>query len=145
VETLNGPNGWYNAFSAANGQYTPPVMQAFYESNNLSNTLEVLARSMSNTIRAADDSTAQTGVPQVMTTFYHIRWPWITLHAILVVAGAVFLAITILETRSSGVPAWKSNSLALLSQKNEIGDVFTGVESLNVMEEKARKYNVLFF
>jgi ribosomal protein L3 len=80
-----------------------------------------------------------------MTTFYRIQWPWIALHALLVLAGTAFLAITIVETKHVRVPAWKSSSVAPLSCSAEIGDVLAGIESIEIMEERASQHRVRLF
>lgn len=121
-------------------------MQALFDNININETFRSLARSMSNAIRTgADNSTVQSGENWVMKTCYRIQWPWIALHVLLVFAGIAFLAITIIKTKQPRVPAWKSSSLALLSCSTEIGDVLAGIESIEMMKEKASQYRVRLF
>jgi hypothetical protein len=143
-------NGFYTTTSSNvndNASYfSPSVIEVLFESSNINDTFRSLARSMSNAIRAgADNGAFHTGEKGVMTTYYRIEWPWIALYAVLVIAGIVFLAITIFETKHRSVPAWKSSSLAPLSCAAEIGNVLVGVESVEVMEERASKYLVRLF
>ena len=134
-------NGFYS-----HPLYSPSVMQVLYDSFNINETFRSLARSMRNALRAgADNSTVQSGKTGVMTTRYRIQWPWITLHALLVFAGIVFFAITIVKTREARVPTWKTSSLAPLSCSTEIGDVLAGIESIEMMKEKASQHRVRLF
>ena len=134
-------NGFYS-----NPLYSPSVMQVLFDSFNINETFRSLARSMSNALRAgADNSTVQSGGKGVMKTHYRIQWPWIALHALLVLAGIAFLAITIVKTKEARVPTWKSSSLAPLSCSTEIGDVLAGIESIEMMEEKASQHRVRLF
>ena len=142
-------NGWALFFGSA--QYSPAIMQNLWESPNFSATFNVLARSMSNAIQASDyspddtnSSSIQAGVAQVVVIYYSIEWGWIALHAALVLAGIVFLAITIWKTISLGIPAWKSHSLPPLAFPDQVGNLLSDVGSVDVMEQRAARHYVRF-
>lgn len=143
-------NGWALFFGGWE-QYSPMIMQTLWKSPNVSATFDTLARSMSNAIRASNYSPRDTnissvhkGVAQVVVVFYSIHWGWITLHAALVLAGLVFLAITIWKTTSLGIPAWKSHSLPPLAFSYQVDNLFSGAESVSIMEQRAAKHIVRF-
>lgn len=143
-------NGWALYFGGS-AQYSPTIMQTLWQSPNVSATFDALARSMSNAIRAGDyslgdtnSSSVHTGVAQVVVIFYSIQWGWISLHAALVLVGLVFLAITIWKTISLGIPAWKSHSLPPLAFSHQVDDLFSGADSVSVMEQRAANHNVRF-
>ena len=143
-------NGWALSFNNLT-QYSPTIMQTLWESPNISATFDALARSMSNAIRASDynlrdtnSSSVHKGVAHIVVTFYSIQWGWIVLPAALVLAGSVFLAITIWKTICPGIPAWKSHSLPPLAFSYQVDDLFSGAESISDMEQRAAKHNVRF-
>lgn len=144
-------NGWTLSFNNLT-QYSPTIMQTLWESPNISATFESLARSMSNAIRASEynnlrdpnSDSAHKGVAQVVVTFYSIQWGWIVLPAALVLAGSIFLAITIWKTISLDIPAWKSHSLPPLAFSYQVDNLFAGAESIRDMEQRAGKHDVRF-
>ena len=137
-------NGYYISNGAI--QYSPPVMQTFYESSNLTDTFRTLAKSMSNTIRAdADNQLHAIGISKIMNTYYRIEWPWITLHAALLLAGLVFFFITILKTNRMGVPVLKSNALAPLAQVHEFGTSLAGLRTTSAIDSEASRHFVQLF
>lgn len=114
---------------------------------NVGATFNTLARSMSNAIRSGDyslrdinSSSVHKGVAQVVVIFYSIQWGWITLHAVLVQAGLVFLAITIWKTTSLGIPARKSHELPPLAFSYQVDNLFSSAESIGVMRQRAAKH-----
>jgi hypothetical protein len=52
------------------------------------------------------------GTAHVPTAFVNVRWPWMILPGVLLVTGALFLVITILASKKSHAPLWKSSALA---------------------------------
>lgn len=63
-----------------------------------------------------------TGTAYVPTVFVNVRWPWIILPGILLVTGALFLVVTILTSKKSHAPLWKSSALAPYYHGIEGGD-----------------------
>jgi hypothetical protein len=54
------------------------------------------------------------GTVFVQATHLHVRWPWLSLPATLVVMVAVLLFGTITKSRNEAVGVWKNNPLAVL-------------------------------
>jgi hypothetical protein len=52
------------------------------------------------------------GTGYVPAAFVSVRWPWIILPGILLVTGALFLVVTIVISKKSHAPLWKSSALA---------------------------------
>ncbi|OQE21121.1 hypothetical protein PENSTE_c012G06956 [Penicillium steckii] len=61
-----------------------------------------------------DSQYAVNGTAYVSDVYVSVQWPWLILPALLVLAGAVFLATTITLSRKSKLPLWKSSALASL-------------------------------
>lgn len=143
-------SGWALSYNGRR-DYSPAIMQTLWESPNLSATFDALARSMSNAIRASDyspgntsSSSVHTGVAQVVVILYSVQWEWIALHVALMLAGLVFLAFTIWKTISLEIPAWKSHSLPPLAFSYQVDNLFSGTDSIRVMEQRAAKHYVRF-
>ncbi|KAF7528202.1 hypothetical protein PCG10_001492 [Penicillium crustosum] len=51
------------------------------------------------------------GTVQVTKVFVHVRWPWLILPGCLVVAGSIFLVVTIAVSSKNRAPLWKSSAL----------------------------------
>lgn len=143
-------NGYY--MRSTQLEYEPSVMQALFSSTDLNATFTAVAASMSNALRTGADgsfdgvSISVIGEKGELTTYYRIVWPWICLHCFIVIAGAVFLGITICENRRYGrmVPLWKSSSLAIASHGEVVTDVLSGMQTTKEMRNKARVSRVVF-
>ncbi|KAJ4300772.1 hypothetical protein N0V90_002860 [Kalmusia sp. IMI 367209] len=145
-------NGFYKnqvmSYDSTAVEFSPSIMQILYDTSDLDDTFRRLARGLSNAIRAgSDDAEMRTGTSGVMTTYYRIWWPWITLHALVALGGMSFLLGTIIGSRASGVPIWKSSTLAMLSLtvSDMIGDTLVGVDLLEDMEAKASQHFLQLF
>lgn len=143
-------NGWALSFGNVT-QYSPTIIETIWQSQNISATFDAVARSMSNAIRASEYSLRDTnstsvhkGVAQVVVIFYSVQWRWIILHAALVLAGLIFLAITIWKTINLGIPAWKSHSLPPLAFSYQVDSLFSSADSVEIMEQRAAKHHVRF-
>jgi hypothetical protein len=145
---INSLNGFYRASRVVDTgnillpDFSPNIMPAIYNSTNLTETFRCIARSMSNTLRATDAGTVQSGSSQIVLTYYRVQWPWITLHAALTALGVLFLFLTIETTRRVNVPVWKSSSLAPIACARDFGNFSNRVESVAAMEERAKSYQV---
>lgn len=52
------------------------------------------------------------GTGYIPAAFVAVRWPWIILPVILLVTGALFLMVTMVISKKSHAPLWKSSALA---------------------------------
>lgn len=145
-------NGFY--MNSSQVQYSPGVMQALFSSADLNATFAAMATSMSNAVRTAaagaedEDNSSVGGSRGDLVTFYRIVWPWISLHCLVVVAGLVFLVVTVWENqgrRGAAAPVWKSSSLAVMSRGAAVREVLEGAHRVQHMEEKARATRVSLF
>lgn len=145
------PNGFY--MNTSQIQYEPSIMQALFASQDLHATFTTLAASMSNAIRTGSDDTFNgvpnkvTGSKGEVTTFYRVVWPWISLHCLIVVTGAVFLLLTIRENKKHGwaVPIWTSSSLAVFSRGQKVASVLSGMQTAEQMEATSKTSRVMLF
>ncbi|KAG6363889.1 hypothetical protein INS49_008992 [Diaporthe citri] len=137
-------NGYY--MTSGQVQYTPSTTQVLYPTEDLNNTFTSLATSMSNALRDGSDATFNgadrelTGEKGVLTTFYEIQWPWLSLHCASVVLGVLFFVLTLVRNRSA--PARKSSSLAVMARGHQVQDVVHGAEYVKQMEGRAKTMRV---
>lgn len=137
-------NGYYMATSQV--QYTPSTMQVLYSTEDLNNTFTSLATSMSNALRDGSDANFDganrelVGEKGILTTFYEIQWPWLSLHCASLVLGVLFFVLTLARNRSA--PAWKSSSLAVMARGHQVQDVVQGAEYVKQMEGRAKTMRV---
>lgn len=146
-------NGSFNGYYVVSPlkTYEPSIIQALFASQDINETFTTLAASMSNAIRNGADETFD-GIPLVLTgskgeltTFYRVVWPWISLHAFIVITGMVFLLLTIRENKRHGlmVPMWKSSSLAMLNRGQEVAGILSGMQTVEQMEAVSKTSQVI--
>lgn len=111
-ETFTGSGGINNSGSA----FSSDVMQALYDTSNLTRRIENLATSMTNSIRGQDDKVSGPayGIAWTSETYVHVRWAWFAFPATLILIANCFLLGVVLETSYRDILVWKSNNLALL-------------------------------
>lgn len=137
-------NGYY--MTSGQVQYTPSTMQVLYSTEDLNDTFTSLATSMSNALRDGSDDSFNgadrelVGEKGILTTFYEIQWPWLSLHCVSLVLGVLFFVLTLARNRSA--PAWKSSSLAVMARGHQVQDVVHGVEYVKQMEGRAKTMRV---
>ncbi|KAI0447474.1 hypothetical protein F4803DRAFT_546361 [Xylaria telfairii] len=93
----------------------PPVVQALYQSTNLSATFEMVAQSMTKWIRDTSNSSSEIGIAQEWTIRIHVEWPYIAAPLAAFAAGLVFCLYSIFETRKLGLEPWKTNAIPTLT------------------------------
>ncbi|KAI0518381.1 hypothetical protein F5B22DRAFT_653895 [Xylaria bambusicola] len=96
------------------GRGAPPVVQALYQSTNISETFQKASQSITNWIRDTSNAT-HVGTTQEWTIRIHIEWPYIAAPLAAFIAGLVFCAFSIAETHKLGLDAWKTNMIAALT------------------------------
>ncbi|KAL8638709.1 MAG: hypothetical protein Q9228_004160 [Teloschistes exilis] len=109
---FTGSGGINNSGSA----FSSDVMQALYDTSNLTRRIDNLATSMSNSIRDQDDHVTDPayGIAWTKETYVHVRWGWLAFPITLVSLASLFLLGIILETSHRDILVWKSSNLALL-------------------------------
>lgn len=137
-------NGYY--MTSGQVQYTPSTMQVLFSAEDLNDTFTSLAVSMSNALRDGSDASFNgadrelLGEKGVVTTFYEIQWPWLSLHCASLVLGVLFFVLTLARNRSA--PVWKSSSLAVMARGHQVQDVVHGAEYVKEMEGRAKTMRV---
>ena len=58
--------------------------------------------------------TIATGIALKAETYVHVRWAWIALPVLDLLAAVIFLLVTIIRASRERIPVWKSSSLATL-------------------------------
>ncbi|KAH8687092.1 hypothetical protein BGZ61DRAFT_589439 [Ilyonectria robusta] len=138
---------------------TPPALNGVWawKRTNMTRAFNTLAISMTNkmrrnyepgaesnsgqdTDRFQDGTMTQFGNVGSLTVVYDIQWAWISLHGVMLLSVIVFLCMTLISSASAAdVPLWKSSSLATMRRGYEAGDVLDGAETVEDMENTARK------
>jgi hypothetical protein len=137
-------NGFY--LTTGQVQFSPSTVQVLFSAEDLNDTFTSLATSMSNALRSGSDASFNgadrdlVGEKGVLTTFYEIQWPWISLHCASLLLGVLFFVLTLARNRSA--PAWKSSSLAVMARGHQVQDVVHGVEYVKQMEGRAKTMRV---
>ncbi|KAL8999341.1 MAG: hypothetical protein Q9169_001767 [Polycauliona sp. 2 TL-2023] len=111
-QTFTGSGGINNSGSA----FSSDVIQALYDTSNLTRRIENLATSMTNSIRGQDDNVTGPayGTAWTSETYVHVRWAWLAFPASLILLASGFLLGVILETSYRDILVWKSSNIALL-------------------------------
>ncbi|CAH0022638.1 unnamed protein product [Clonostachys rhizophaga] len=146
AEDRGAPTGYLSdQYRTTNLRYDPEVAQILWDSDDIPQTFENLAMSMSNTIRAGD-SMQSTDEGKVLhyVTVYKIRWVWVVLHATVEVSAALFLILTLLYKFPTGgkIPVWKSSEMAAMSKGSQVSDVFKGARTLEELNKLAKEASV---
>ncbi|GKT85721.1 hypothetical protein CT0861_02939 [Colletotrichum tofieldiae] len=141
---------------------TPPALNGLWAwtRHNISSTFYTLATSMTNEMRRnfapgqnqengqdknrfQDGTLSYYGKVGRSTVLYHIQWPWIALHGLMVVAAIGFLLVTLRNSSPKGdVPLWKSSSLAAIRHGRDVGGVLSRSTTLGDIEDTARRVRV---
>ena len=104
------------------------ILQAFYwyyyeYPTGLDMLTSELAATMTNAFRmdgASNGTVVVNGTATEMATFVHVRWGWIALPLLVVVATGVFLALAMWNARTTRTRLWKSSALALLLHGTDV-------------------------
>ena len=92
----------------------PPVVQALYQSTNISETFERASQAITNWMRDTSNTT-QVGMTQEWTIRIHIEWSYIAAPLAAFVVGLGFCIFSIVETWRLGLDAWKTDMIATLT------------------------------
>jgi hypothetical protein len=91
----------------------PAVVDALWNSMNLTTTFENVARSITNQIRNSSPDRLQ-GELQKWAVHVHVDWPYLAYPIFMLVAGIVYVILTIVESTRLHVPVWKESALPTL-------------------------------
>ena len=78
-------------------------------SSNISESMAILATSMTEAIRTCPNSTAALGNAYVQKTFIRVSWGWLALPLVLTLLSCIMLFLVACRTRKEGLPAWKDD------------------------------------
>lgn len=95
--------------------YGNPVAGAIAKSTNLSITFDNVARSMTAWIRENEGAWVMESSTKKWEFRFCIRWPFVTVPVAVVMASALYLGLTIWQTRMYGVDPWKEDALAAIA------------------------------
>ena len=112
AQTFTG-NGGMNTTGSA---FSSDIMQALYNTDNLTARIGNLAISMTNNIRQQNDTVARPthGTAWKNETYVHVRWAWLSFPIAVIALALAFLVGSIIETAYRDILVWKSSNLALL-------------------------------
>lgn len=99
---------------AAGGENKFGPASVVADSTNISTVFENIAEAMTRQLFIGTGSIKQPGTAYVQEVFVVVRWKWAILPMVLVLLGAVFLAINLWINSRDGVFLWKSSLLPLL-------------------------------
>ena len=117
---MTAPN---QTFWGSDGSYTVSdiTIGAFNASSNISMTMDNIATALTNYFRDSSNVTVAGKVGK-SESYILENWPWITLPALLVIAGTTFLLLAMFQTNRRGARVWKTSELALLFHGLEKSD-----------------------
>lgn len=142
----NGNFGWHSASSISNMHLPPLWNQGRTDMNGVNQYARRVAETISAVLRVAANTTRlenqpATGTTELTKTCAFVTWPWLIPPTLLALCTAVFLSMTILETRRSAKhPNWpgmlKSSPLGLIlyAPKEEEFYHYDGPEDMTTVE-----------
>ena len=106
TDTTSGPSSvsWTNNF-----------VQAIYDNGleNINTTFAGIAQGLTTSLRSQSNQTVP-GTAYQQQSFYHARFEFLVLPAILVVATGLLVLVTTIRSQRLKVPAWKTNVIATI-------------------------------
>jgi len=76
-------------------------------------TLANIAHALTNAMRVSSGQQVQ-GEVHIEEAHIQVQWLWLIYPLVMLILGAIFLALTVWRTRKSGVPSWRSSVLAVM-------------------------------
>jgi hypothetical protein len=138
-DTESGSVIWDSSMNTTNAN--PFYLQPLYNSDNLTDTFETIAISMTNALRAGADAaqiiSAPSGEYGTAVSLYVVRWPWIALPLTLVILGFIFLWLGSRYSRGAAVPVWKSCPIAVVSMNQHIRGRRDGLVPTSVLHTES--------
>jgi hypothetical protein len=126
----------FNITSASTADY-------FASGQNVTTTMARISNSMTNRIPSADSQVVAQGIVLRQLSIIRIQFAWLVLPLVLILLSTILVIATVLTTRRSRVPVWKSSILPLLYHgirewdDAEERDVVEGrLEQMHVMDQR---------
>jgi hypothetical protein len=91
----------------------PPIVDALWNSTDLTTTFDNVARSLTNQIRNSSPDRHQ-GRLQKWTIHVRVDWAYLAYPVTILVAGIVYVILTIIESTRLRLPGWKESALPTL-------------------------------
>jgi hypothetical protein len=132
----------FNITSASTADY-------FALGQNVTTTMANISNSMTNRIPSSDSEVVAQGIVWQQPPIIRIQFAWLVLPLVLILFSAILLIATVLMTRRSRVPVWKSSILPFLYHgirewdDAEERDIVEGrLEKMHVMDHKSSSKRV---
>ena len=121
-------------------------MENLYNSQNLEITFATLAKSMTNNIRRnSDNHTVINGKEGRYVVLIRIRWWFLALPVILIISGAIFLAVVLHYSHKAKLDFWGTNTLPVVALGGKMGPIFDENDMrAHTMEQIAKRQLVQF-
>lgn len=110
---LPNENDPYNVVTAPHSNVTTPMMDKISKNQDFASMMPNVAASLTRYGLDTDKGNI-TGFELFDRINVTVRWPWLVLPFVLIVATILFLVVTVLHSHRLGVKLWKSSVLALL-------------------------------
>lgn len=126
---------------------TPGTMWSLYHSLDLEATFATLAKSMTNYIRQnSDNHTVVNGKEGKHVVLIRIRWWFLIPSVILIVGGAIFLAVVLHKTYMFKIEFWGTNVLPIIVMGSKMGPVFNDDDDMKAitLEQIAKRQFIQF-
>lgn len=105
---------------------------------NITRTFEGIATSLTNQLRRHDNVTMVNGTVYMPVTYVNVNWLWLVYPVLISISTSSFLVASMICSWQSGIPVWKSSSLALLFH-GLVNRPRVKTNSLHSMEDMASK------
>jgi hypothetical protein len=89
---------------------SPELMDALFNSTNLTATFDNVAKSLTNQIRSAS-SERQIGTTQTWAMHVHVNWAYLAYPIGMLVMGITYVILTIADSMRWRLPVWKESAL----------------------------------
>ena len=116
---------------------------AFYNSPNISATVENITTSMSYRLLSGPNATAVHGNVYALQTYVFVRWAWITLPVVVELAACGLLAAVIIMTRRARHLVWKSSLTPLLLTDDSYPSLHPAEDPPWTMRQRRERKNVI--
>lgn len=138
---------WYNSHTDMNDRFdaiATSMTNDMRRTVTLGGDEHTLGRiTVQNYTESDDKNPPVKGKVGVTEIHYRMEWYWIALHAVIMLAGITFCGLTMVKSDAgSNVPAWKSSSLAALSQGSAVEKTLSRARTMRDLEEMASKESI---